>query len=208
MLKIVIYVIVFIIGGTLLTGAFHLCRVHFKNKKEMAPYMDSAVEMDKNLGKVLVVYYSLSGNTRDIAERIRRKTNADIYEIKTAEPLNAGPSLYTSSKKQISTKQYPALAGQLPDFSGYDMIFVGAPIWWYTAATPVLSFLALADFQGKKVVPFSTQGSNPGTFIEDFRTNAKNAVILNGAEFNNLSEKYNNAVDNKITVWLNGLAAQ
>ena len=85
------------------------------------------------------------------------------------------------------------------------MIFVGAPIWWYTAATPGLEFLKTYDFKDRKVVPFSTQGSNFGSYFDDFAAKAKNAKILPGASFNNLSKKYDDAVDNKITDWLNKL---
>lgn len=73
------------------------------------------------------------------------------------------------------------------------------------AATPVLSFLEKADFLGRKVVPFSTQGSNYGTFFEDFAGKAQNAQILKGQSFNNLSAEYDRAVDNKISDWLNKL---
>lgn len=205
MLKTISYILVFLIGGGLATGGFHLCRVYFKNKKELAPYMGANIETTKDFGKTLVVYYSLSGKTRDIAERIKEKTNADIYEINTEEEIKPGASLYMNIKKQIRSGQYPKLRGEIPDFSSYDIIFVGTPIWWYTASTPVLSFLEQADFKGKKVVPFSTQGSNPGTFIEDFKRKAKNAAILEAKTFNNLSKKYDEAVDNKIAAWLNGL---
>lgn len=69
----------------------------------------------------------------------------------------------------------------------------------------MLAFLQQTDFKRKKVVPFSTQGSNYGAFFEDFEKNARNARILTGASFNNLGDEYNSAVDNKITAWLNAL---
>ena len=87
------------------------------------------------------------------------------------------------------------------------LIFFGAPVWWYTIATPAQSFLKQADFKNKEVAPFSTQGSNCGTFSSDFGKLAQNARILPFAAFNNLPEKYNAAVDNKIATWLNSLPA-
>lgn len=205
MLKYIVYVVAAIAVIGLAAGAFHLCRVNIKNKKEMAPYMNQKPDLTARLGKVLVVYYSLSGNTKDIAQRIKTQTNADLYEITSAEEIKAGASLYRKIKKQLKTGKYPAVKEDFPNFSDYDIIFVGSPVWWYTAATPVLSFLEKADFKGKKVVPFATQGSNPGAFDKDFAAKVKNAVLLEGRKFNNLSKKYDNAVDNKITVWLNGL---
>ncbi len=205
MLKYILYLIVIFIVGGLISGGIHLYRVAQKNKKEMAQYQGDEAIAVKPLGKVLVVYYSLSGHTRDIAEIIRNKTGADIYEIKTAEPIKQNPLMYLKIRKQLKEQKYPQLAGPLPDFSAYDMVFVGAPVWWYTIATPGLSFLQQADFQGKKVVPFSTQGSNYGSFFEDFTQRAKNAKLLTSADFNNLPAEYDQAVENKISRWLNSL---
>ena len=94
---------------------------------------------------------------------------------------------------------------QLPDLTGYDVVFVGSPVWWYTAATPVLSFLEQADFQGTKVAFFSTQGSNRGTFLQDVEALTKNAQILPDASFNNMGKEYDAAVNAKIAAWINGL---
>ena len=71
----------------------------------------------------------------------------------------------------------------------------------------MLAFLQRADFKGKPVAFFSTQGSNCGAFFKDVRSKAKNAQLLAGAAFNNLDASYNSAVDNKIVTWLNGLQA-
>lgn len=205
MAKYIVYVALGIAVICIAAGGIHLCRVYFKNKKEMSKYTGAEIKVAKDFGKVLIVYYSMSGNTRDIAQRIQKKTNADIYEIKTKEPIKKGAKLYMDIKKQIKSAEYPQLQTDFPDFTSYDIIFVGAPVWWYTAATPALSFLEQADFQGKKVVPFSTQGSNVGTFEEDFKAKTKNADILKYEKFNNISKKYDSAVDNKIAVWLNNL---
>ena len=125
--------------------------------------------------------------------------------LKTKNAFSLSPKMYIDVKKQLKTGKYPELNGEIPDFESYDLIFVGSPVWWYTAATPVLAFLEQADFKGKQVAPFSTQGSNSGTFAADFKAKSVNAVILEGREFNNISNKYNDAVDNKISVWLNEL---
>ena len=205
MLKYLIIAVSGIIIFCLLLAGFHNLRVYLKNKKEMKSYSGLPTEIKKEFGKVLIVYYSLSGNTRDLAEKIQQQTNADLYEIKTKEELPSGVSLYSSIKKQVKSGNYPELQGEFPDFESYDLIFVGAPVWWYTVATPVLSFLEKADFKNKYVVPFSTQGSNPGTFFEDFEAKAKNAIILPGKQFNNISKKYDNAIVQKVIVWLNSL---
>ena len=202
------YVLLSVIALIVIVGAigiFHNLRVSSRNKKEMAEYFADNVTVTKNLGKVLVVYYSLSGHTRDIAERIKSKTNADIYEIKTAEEIKANPMLYIKSRSDSKKGIYPELRGDMPDMDRYDVIFIGSPVWWYTVSTPVMAFLSQTDFKAKKVVPFSTQGSNAGIFLKDFEKTAKNANVTGYQSFNNIGKKYDKAVDNKISVWLNGL---
>ena len=205
MLKYVLYILLAIVVLSLVVGGIHLYRVSVRNKTEMAQFSGPKIGYHNNLGKTLVIYYSLSGHTKDIADRISMLTDADVYEIKTEQPLKNGPLFALKMKKQLWSKEYPKLVQDFPDAANYDTIFVGAPIWWYTAATPVLAFLNEYDFKGKKVVPFSTQGSNFGTYFKDFAATAKNARIQKSASFNNLPKKYDDAVDNKITVWLNSL---
>ena len=204
MLKFIVCTIALLalIGGTV--GALHLYRVNKKNKAEMAQYIDN-IKYEADLGKVLVVYYSLSGQTKKIADFIATQTKADIYEITVTEQYTS-PSVYTKSKKELDSKQYPKLAKELPDISAYDIVFVGGPVWWYTMATPLFSFLEKIDFAGKKVVPFSTQGSNFGKFFTDFANIAKNADIQESENFNNLKPEYDEAVHNKINTWLNKLS--
>ncbi len=197
-----ILVIVLIIGiGSLI----HLYKVSNRNKNEMAKYSNN-VKLTASLGKTLIIYYSLTGRTKDIALQIQSLTNGTIYEIKPKDEIKSGPSIYITSKKQISSGEYPEIINDFPNANEYDTIFVGSPIWWYTAAPVVLEFLKEFDFQNKNVVPFSTQGSNYGTYFEDFKANAKNANVLKGESFNNMDSKYDEQVKNKIIEWLNRLA--
>ncbi len=204
MLKIVLYVIILaalVIGGV---SFYHLRRVAAKNKAEMANF-DKEVKLNADFGKVLVVYYSLTGHTKDIAEQIAAKTGADIFEIKTVETYSS-PSVYMKSKKELTSKNYPELQGSLPNVADYDTIFVGGPVWWYTMAPALYSYLKVTDFGGTRVVPYSTQGSNFGSFYKDFADMAKNAQILPSENFNNIDEKYKEQVSNKINAWLNKLS--
>ena len=205
MLKIALYVIitaVIIIGVATL---YHLHKVAAKNQSEMADFTQE-VKLDAKLGKVLVIYYSLSGHTKDIAEQIAAKTNADIYAIQTIETYSS-PSVYMKSKKELSSKNYPKIKqDNLPVITNYDTVFVGGPVWWYTMAPALYSYLQQTDFGNTRVVPFSTQGSNFGSFFKDFAAQAQNANILAGESFNNLDEKYQAQVSNKINAWLNKLS--
>lgn len=205
-MKYIFYTVIVIAVVAIIGTVVHLYKVSAKNKAEMSKY-ENDVKLTANLGKVLIIYYSLTSRTKDVALDIQLFTNGDLYEIKPQEEIKNNASLYLTSKKQISSGNYPAIVQDFPNIDKYDMIFVGAPIWWYTAATPVLEFLKEFDFKNKKVVPFSTQGSNYGTYFEDFKAKAKNANILQGESFNNIDEKYSNAVKNKIIDWLNKLEA-
>lgn len=201
MLKSILIIIVAIalIGG--IAAFIHLRQVAAKNQQEMAQF-NTTHEYQNNLGKVLVMYYSLSGQTAKIANQIAEFTGGQTYVIETKETYSS-PSVYMKSKKELDHKQYPELAKELPNFADYDTIFVGGPVWWYTMATPLFSVLTTADFAGKKVVPFSTQGSNYGNFFTDFANLARNADIQISANFNNLSPEYDVQVKNKIIDWLN-----
>lgn len=203
-MKYVLYVLLLVVIVSIIASLFHLYKVSNKNKTEMAKFKNR-VTLNADLGKTLVVYYSLTGKTKDIALQIQSLTNADVYEIKPVKELKQNALLYLESKKQISSQSYPEIVQDLPNAADYDTIFVGAPIWWYTAATPVLRFLNEFDFKNKNVVPFSTQGSNYGSYFEDFKLKAQNANILKGEAFNNLDSGYEENVKNKIISWLNNL---
>ncbi|MBR1825477.1 MAG: hypothetical protein IJ770_02715 [Alphaproteobacteria bacterium] len=197
----IILAVAAIVGGV--ASLVHLRNVNAKNKAEMAKY-DNQAEYINNLGKTLVMYYSMSGQTEKIAKQIAELTGGELYEIATEEAYSS-PSVYMKSKKEYESKQYPKLAKNLPNFADYDIIFVGGPVWWYTMAVPLFSLLETADFSGKKVVPFSTQGSNYGAFFEDFVKLAKNADIQTSANFNNMKPEFDAQVKNKIIDWLNKL---
>lgn len=204
MFKIILYiaaVLVVVIAGA---SIYHLYSVSAQNKKQMSQF-EQKKEYQADLGKVLVVYYSLTGHTKYIANKIAEQAKADLYEIKTKE-VYTSPSVYLESKKKLKEKKYPELQGLMPSVEAYDTVFVGGPVWWYTMAPALYTYLKKTDFKGKRVVPFSTQGSNFGSFFKDFEAHARHAEILKGESFNNMSEEYDAQVKNKIISWLNTLS--
>jgi len=112
--------------------------------------------------RTLVAYYSWSesGNTKYVAEQIRKATGGALLEIK---PKNAYPKDYNAclaqAQKEIRDGIRPELANDPVDFKKYDVIFIGSPNWFGTIAPPAASFLASADLDGKTVIPFFTYGS-------------------------------------------------
>lgn len=205
MLKIILSAIILVIIGVVGIGFYHLNKVKAKNQAEMAEFSQD-IPLNTNLGKVLVIYYSFSGHTKDIAMQIAQKTNADTYEIETIETYSS-PSVYLKSKNELSSKNYPEIKkDNLPNISNYDTIFIGGPVWWYTMAPALYSYLQATDFNNARVVPFSTQGSNYGSFFKDFSDMVQNARILPSESFNNMEEKYREQISRKINAWLNQLS--
>lgn len=132
--------------------------------------------------KVLVAYFSHSGNTRAMARQIGQATGGDLFEI---EPQRAYPAEYRAvvdqAKKEVADGFRPRLKTQLENMAQYDVIFVGSPCWWYTIAPPVAAFLASNDFSGKIVVPFMThEGSGMGHSEEDIRALCPGAAVMKG----------------------------
>lgn len=135
--------------------------------------------------KVLIAYYSWSGNTRFAAELIQKATGGTLFEIK---PVEAYPSDYDAcveqAKKECREKFKPELATRVDDFSKYDVVFVGTPNWWSTMAPPVRSFLSGYDFRGKTVIPFVTHGGGGMARCErDMREACPTAKFGKGGAF-------------------------
>jgi flavodoxin len=158
-----------------------------------------------DFGKALIVYYSLGGNTAEVAGRIRDMTDGSLLEIETEKAYPSSPAIYIIAGLELKNGNYPALKESVEDFSSYDVIFVGSPVWWFTVSTPVLSFLSKTDFKGKTVVSFATDGGNYGEFFVDFAREARNANVLEGINFTNVSKTDISILDQNISAWLEKL---
>ena len=139
----------------------------------------------------LVAYFSASGITAKAAKALAEAASADIYEIKpkipyTKEDLDWMNKKSRSSVEMNDSSSRPALADMAADIDRYDVIFVGFPVWWYTAPTIIKTFLEAYDFNGKIIVPFATSGgSGIGTTAETLQeivpvATVKAGRILNG----------------------------
>lgn len=114
---------------------------------------------------MLVAYFSASGRTARLAQTIAQAAQADLYEIRPAQPYTSADLNWHDAHSRSSVEMKdpacrPAIAGDLPDLSRYDTIFVGFPIWWYQAPRIVETFVASCDFSGKTVIPFATSGGS------------------------------------------------
>ena len=148
----------------------------------MAAFAVSGAGAQQPSGKVLVAYFSHSGNTREVARQISEATGGDLFEIVPATPY---PTEYRAvvdqGKKEIEAGVRPALKNPVGDLSQYDVIFVGSPCWWGTVAPPVATFLAAYDWSGKTVAPFMTHGgSRMGRSEDDIEKLCPGATLLGG----------------------------
>lgn len=147
------------------------------------------------MSKTLVAFFSASGITKRAAEKLADAISADLYEIKPAVPytnadLNWQDKRSRSSIEMNDPSSRPELADKNVDIEAYDRIFLGFPIWWYTAPTIIRSFLESYDFTGKIIVLFATSGgSGLGKTAKDLSASCPGAVIADGRLLNgNITE--------------------
>ena len=132
--------------------------------------------------KVLVLYYSQTGNTRQVAQEISTRLGADMEEIVAVNPYDGDfQQTIARSMQEREEGVLPEIQPLKVDIKDYDIIFLGYPIWFGTYAPPVVSFLGKVDFSGKKLVPFCTFGSGGlDSSIRDLKEKQPNAEILPG----------------------------
>ena len=140
--------------------------------------------------KALVAYFSATGTTAKAARTLAKAAGADLYEIKPAVPytsadLNWMDKGSRSSVEMNDKHSRPALADMDAPVTGYDVIFLGFPIWWYTAPTIINTFLESYNFTGKTIVLFATSGgSGLGKSAAGLRPSAPGARIVDGRLLN------------------------
>lgn len=140
--------------------------------------------------KTLVAYFSASGVTAKAASALASAIDGDLYEIKPAVPythadLNWRDQNSRSSIEMKDPTSRPALADTDAPVAGYDRIFLGFPIWWYTAPAIIRTFLESYDFSGKTIILFATSGgSGLGKTASDLTGCCPGAVIKEGQMLN------------------------
>ena len=136
------------------------------------------------MDKALVAYFSASGRTAKVAEKLAAAKGADSYEIKpevkyTKADLNWMDKNSRSSVEMNDKSFRPAIITGDVDVSDYSTIYLGFPIWWYVAPTLINTFLEAYDFSGKKIVLFATSGgSGFGNTVAELKPSALNAEII------------------------------
>ena len=127
------------------------------------------------MSKILVAYFSASGVTKKVAEKLAVVANADIHEIKPIVPYSKADLNWMDKKSRSSVEMNdktfrPEIVKEDLNLSSYDTILLGFPIWWYVAPTIINTFLENYDFSGKRIVLFATSGgSGFGNTIKELK---------------------------------------
>lgn len=156
-------------------------------------------------GRILVAYFSNTGNTENIAEHLADILGADTWEITaetaySAADLNYNDSSSRANREQNDPDARPAISGSVADMERYDVVFLGYPIWWGQAPRIISTFLEGYDLAGKTIVPFCTSGSSGiGTSAEALHALAASAEWLDGRRFSGGASR------GEVEEWVNGL---
>lgn len=138
---------------------------------------DHEEETESNDGKTLVVYYSATNNTAEVANIISDETGGELFEILPAEPYTAEDLDWTNENSRVcrehdneDERNVELISASVADWESYDVVYIGYPIWWGIAAWPVDGFIEANDFTDKTVIPFCTSSSSDlgesGTLLE------------------------------------------
>lgn len=151
--------------------------------------------------KILIVYFSHTGNTQTIAGYIHDTVKSDLVEIETVDTYTDDyDTLLAQIREEVATEYCPPLTTRIEDIDLYDVIFIGYPIWVETAAPPIRSFLTTHDLAGKTVVPFCTSGtSSAEASYRLIRSLCPQSTVLEGIQIRRGT--YDTAYD-RVIAWL------
>lgn len=192
MKKIIIGIVAVIIIASLGAGSYYL--INSKNIKQNKSNTEAGNTTDNNIinneenntsidtdKKILVVYYSATGSTEEVAKEISNNLNADIFEIEPKEVYTSEDLNWNNSNSRVSRehndeslRNVELKTTKVDNWDDYDTVLIGYPIWWGIAAWPVNNFIKENDFTGKNVIPFCTSASSSigqsGNLLENMTT--------------------------------------
>lgn len=120
--------------------------------------------------KPLIIYYSFSGNTEEISKKIKERTGGELLRIDTCTPYTGDyNAVVEQGKQEVEMKYMPPIKPFDTELDSYDTVVIGTPVWWYTMAPAVKTFLHENSLDGKKVYPFATNGGWIGTPLRTLR---------------------------------------
>jgi flavodoxin len=159
---------------------------------------------DSPFGRSLVVVFSQTGNTWHLAEIISQKIGAGIFRIEPTEPFPADErEIIGFEERRRAEGIEPELATEPPDFSNYDLVLLGSPVWFGERPDLVAAFLLAADFQGADVALFATSGTHPGNILPSLKALVKNGEVLAPTLIQKRDDDHSEAaINQRIDDWL------
>ena len=151
--------------------------------------------------KILVAYFSLTGNTREIANQIHKIVGGDIFEIQTLKPYpNDYDAVVKQAKQELDSSYKPELKTKVENIRSYDLIIIGYPNWCGTIPAPVKTFLSEYDLSGKTIVPFCTYGGGgSGRSVADISKLCPKSTLLDSFAISGSDVK---TAQNAVSEWL------
>jgi len=151
--------------------------------------------------RIIVAYFSWSGNTREIAGQIHKAVGGSLFEIVSVDKYPSGYNeTLAQAKKELDAGYLPELVSEVDDIESYGVVFIGYPNWWGTIPRPVASFLSKCDSPGKTIVPFCTHGGDRlGQSIEDIARICPHSTILEALAVRGGDSRNS---QNRISEWL------
>jgi flavodoxin len=151
--------------------------------------------------KILVTYFSWSGNTRGIAQLIHQRVGGDLVEIEVVKPYSSDyDTCLDEARSEQDNKARPELKTRIENMAQYDTVFLGYPNWWGTIPMPIATFLERYDFQGKTVVPFVSHGGGRfGLSLDDIAKLCPQSSIAEGLS---ISYDGGRSLSGDIEAWL------
>ena len=159
---------------------------------------------NKEMKKVLVAYFSASGVTEGVAKQLAEVTGGELHKILPEQPYSEADLDWRDKQSRSSVEMKdkssrPAITNKLTNIQDYDVVYVGFPIWWYTAPTIINTFMEAYDFKGKTVIPFATSGgSSIKKACEDLKAAYPDITWKEGKLLNRASKQ-------ELETWVKGL---
>ena len=185
-----------------------VCTDNASADEELAQATQKSSEMvsseQKSDATALVVYFSWSGNTRNVANSIATQTSADVFEITPETPYSDDYDIILDfARAEHGSNARPAIAGGVENFDRYNIVYVGFPNWWADMPMILYTFFDRYDFSGKTIAPFCTSGgSGLSDTVRTIRELEPNATVLTGLHIRSSSAS---DPDKAVSEWLASL---
>lgn len=175
------------------------------NQDSSSELSASDTEPTETGAKSLVVYFSWSGNTQNVAEAIQAQTGSDIFEIVPETPYSDDyDTVLDAAQEEQRENARPAIANDIDNIADYDVIYVGFPNWWGDMPMILYTFFDSYDLSGKTIAPFCTSGGSglSGT-VNEIKELEPNATVTDGLHIGSSSAS---TPDNTVSSWLSDIS--